>query len=233
MIPVYNEEMVLERAVEALRRTMETFGPDATRLPYEIILSENGSSDRTPEIGRALDERYPEVRFRSLGQPNYGRALRAAMLAARGRYVVCDEIDLCDVGFYRAALPRLESGEADLVVGSKVAPGARDQRPITRRLATRAITLLLRLLVGFRGTDTHGLKAFRREALLPTVRKCVIDKDLFASELVIRAGRDGHPVVEVPIEVRETRPTSIRLFRRVPKVLADLARLAIALQRRP
>ena len=48
---------------------------------------------------------------------------------------------------------------------------------------------MLRVALDFRGTDTHGLKAFHRETLLPVVEACVIDRDLFASELVIRAGR--------------------------------------------
>ena len=50
---------------------------------------------------------------------------------------------------------------------------------------------MLRIILGFRGTDTHGLKAFRRVALLDTVRACLVDKDVFASEFVIRADRGG------------------------------------------
>jgi hypothetical protein len=63
----------------------------------------------------------------------------------------------------------------------------------------------------FRGTDTHGLKAFRREALLETARRCMLDRDVFASEFVIRAHREGKRVLEIPFAVREKRPPSIRL----------------------
>jgi hypothetical protein len=103
--------------------------------------------------------------------------------------------------------------------------GAADARPFVRRLATRTINGLLRVLLDFRGTDTHGLKAFRREALVGTAQRCVVDKDLFASELVIRAQREGIRAVEIPISVAEKRPPSIQLARRVPRVLRDLARL--------
>jgi hypothetical protein len=84
---------------------------------------------------------------------------------------------------------------------------------------------MLRVLVGFHGTDTHGLKAFRRDALLDTCGRCELDRDLFASEFVIRAEREGKAVREIPIQIVEKRPPSVNLVKRVPKVLRDLAKL--------
>ncbi|MCA1665679.1 MAG: glycosyltransferase family 2 protein, partial [Myxococcales bacterium] len=114
---------------------------------------------------------------------------------------------------------------ADMVVGSKVMEGAEDRRPMLRHTATLVINGMLRVLVGFHGTDTHGLKAFRRDRLLGTVERCNLSRDLFASEFVIRAERDGRRVQEIPIHIVEKRPPSINLFKRVPKVLRDIARL--------
>jgi hypothetical protein len=85
---------------------------------------------------------------------------------------------------------------------------------------------MLRVSVGFKGTDTHGLKAFRREPLMRIVNDCVVDKDMFASELVVRVHRDGGiEWAEVPIDLIEKRPPSIHLFRRVPNVLKNMVRL--------
>jgi hypothetical protein len=81
-------------------------------------------------------------------------------------------------------------------------------------------------VLGFRGTDTHGLKAFRRLALLDTVRACLVDKDVFASEFVIRADRVGIKTKEIPVQVIEKRPPSINLFKRVPNVLKSVGKLA-------
>src|SRR4029079_15499803 len=111
---------------------------------------------------------------------------------------------------------------ADMVVGSKVMEGAEDRRPLMRHAATLVINGMLRVLVGFHGTDTHGLKAFRRERLLPTGNRCLGDRDLFASDVVIRAERDGKRVREIPIHIVENRPPSINLVKRVPKVLRDI-----------
>ena len=220
IIPVFNEEAILHTAIDGLLEALRDLG-----RPFEIIVAENGSTDRTVAEAEQVARRHPEVRFFSHGQPNYGAALRRGILEARGTFVVCDEIDLCDVDFYRRALELLDGDQADMVIGSKVMAGADDKRPLFRHAATLVVSGMLRVLVGFRGTDTHGLKAMRRAVITPTVERCVVDKDLFASELVIRAQREGHRIVEIPIEVIEKRQPSINLWRRVPNVLKNLARL--------
>jgi glycosyltransferase involved in cell wall biosynthesis len=225
VIPVYNEASIVAQAAEDLCQ-----GLDARRIPFELLFAENGSRDSTPQILQGLSEKDPRIRWFHSDRPNYGAALKAGILQARGDLVICDEIDLCDLTFYDAALPLLRERRADMVVGSKAARGASDQRPLIRRVATRAHNGLLRLALGFKGTDTHGLKAFRRERLLPVIERCVVDMDVFASELVIRAWRQGLEVVEIPIQLHEKRRPSVHLFRRVPSVLKNVARLVYVIR---
>lgn len=232
VIPVYNEEGILREAVTELRDGLAGLRgklalPD---LQFEIILAENGSRDSTAELATHLANEMPEVRTFSLGEPNYGKALRRGILEARGVYVICEEIDLCDLDFHRRALERLRHSDCDFVVGSKAMKGASDERPILRRVATKVINGMLWAALDFRGTDTHGLKAFRRETVEPIVRECVIDRDLFASELVIRSGRAGLRVVEIPITLHEKRPPAVNLLKRVPRVLSGLAKLTYAIR---
>ncbi|HVS17846.1 MAG TPA: glycosyltransferase [Planctomycetota bacterium] len=220
VIPVYNEEGILHASVVDLIERLESLP-----FKYEILLAENGSRDRTVAIGQELADKYHQVQVHSLGEPNYGKALKQGILRARGELVVCDEIDLCDTDFYERAFAILDARRADMVVGSKVMAGADDRRGLFRHSATLVINGMLRVLVGFHGTDTHGLKAFRRERVLETARRCELDRDLFASELVIRAEREGLTVQEIPIHIVEKRPPSVNLVKRVPKVLRDLAKL--------
>jgi glycosyltransferase involved in cell wall biosynthesis len=225
VIPIYNEQAILHAAVVDLRERLKPLG-----WSYEIILAENGSKDRTVEIGHELAAKYgdPEagqVKIISMGEPNYGKALKQGILMASGDVVLCDEIDLCDTDFHKRAVEILSTGEADLVIGSKLAVGAADDRPLIRHAASIAYSTLLKVTLGFRGTDTHGLKAFRRVALLDVVRACLVDKDVFASEFVIRADRAGVPIKEVPVHIIEKRPPSINLFKRVPNVMKSLVKL--------
>ncbi len=232
VIPVYNEEGILREAVTELLAGLAQVRAQlaAPALAFEVILAENGSSDRTAELAAHLAAERPEIRTFSLGEPNYGKALRRGLLEARGTYVVCEEIDLCDLDFHRRALELLRHGDCDMVVGSKAMKGASDERPVLRRAATRVINGMLRATLDFRGTDTHGLKAFRRVALLPVVEACVIDRDLFASELVIRAGRAGLHVLEIPVRLHEKRRPAINLVKRVPNVLRGLAKLTYVIR---
>ena len=232
VIPVYNEEGILREAVTELLEGLETVRvalhePDMT---FEVIIAENGSKDGTVELANHLANERPEIRTFSLGEPNYGKAMRRGILEARGTWVICEEIDLCDLDFHRRALEHLRHRDADMVVGSKAMKGASDHRPIMRRVATRVLNGMLRAALDFRGTDTHGLKAFHRATLLPIVEDCVIDRDLFASELVIRAGLAGVRVLEIPIRLDEKRPPAINLVKRVPNVLRGMAKLTYVIR---
>jgi len=227
IVPVYNEEGLLSASIVELVERMKEFD-----FPYEIIVSENGSTDGTVEVALQLERKYPQLRVLTSDEPNYGKALRKGILEARGEFVVCDEVDILDVRFYRRALAALRADQCDMVVGSKLHPDSRDRRPVFRTFATRVINLMLRVTLSFKGTDTHGLKAFRRERLLPVVHRCVVDKDLFASEFVIRAERADFRVLEVPVEIVEKRKPSIDLIRRVPNVLRNMARLFVVIRLR-
>jgi len=232
VIPVYNEEGILREAVTELLEGLDTVRAalDAPDLSFEIMIAENGSKDRTVELAEHLASERTEVRTFSLGEPNYGKALRRGIIEARGTWVICEEIDLCDLDFHRRALELLRHGDADFVVGSKAMKGSNDQRPLFRRTATRVINGMLRVALDFRGTDTHGLKAFHRATVLPIVEACVIDRDLFASELVIRANREGVRMMEIPVRLAEKRPPAINLTKRVPNVLRGLAKLTYVIR---
>jgi glycosyltransferase involved in cell wall biosynthesis len=232
VIPVYNEEGILREAVTELLAGLETVRVALERpeMTFEVIIAENGSKDGTVELANHLASERPEIRTFSLGEPNYGKAMRRGILEARGTWVICEEIDLCDSDFHRRALEHLLHRDADMVVGSKAMKGASDHRPLFRRAATRVLNGMLRVALDFRGTDTHGLKAFHRETLLPIVEDCVIDRDLFASEFVIRAGRAGLHVMEIPIRLDEKRPPAINLVKRVPNVLRGMAKLTYVIR---
>lgn len=225
VIPVFDEEAFMHAAVVDLR---ERLAPH--RLRYELLLAENGSRDRTADVARELCARYPEVRLVQSPTPNYGRALRLGIMSARGELVICEEIDLCDVDFHLRALELLRANQADFVIGSKLAGGARDERPAIRHHASRLYNAVLHSLFDFRGTDTHGLKAFRRSLVLPIVEACQIDRDVFSSELTIRAYRAPLRVVEIPVRVLEKRPPSVDLWKRLPGVAMDLWHLTKAIR---
>ncbi len=215
LIPVYNEETILEESVRDIIRHA-----DSLHLPYELVICENGSRDRTVEIGEQLCMEFPQMRLLRCPIPDYGEALALGIRSAKGKNIVCFEIDFYDVNFIEIAHVLLK--KYDAVIGSKRAVGARDQRPFIRRSITWGFNTFLRLFFGFNGTDTHGIKAFRLAPVLPIIATCQTRADLFTTELVLRIERAGLWRCEIPLEIMERRPAPINILRRVPRTITNL-----------
>jgi len=217
IVPVYNEEGILE---SQLVPVLEAIPPG-----FSVSVMENGSTDRTAAILEALEERFPSLSHRSLPRPNYGLAMREGLFAASGDILIVDDLDVLDTDFWSRGLALLAGGGADIVQGSKVLAGREDRRPLHRRLATLTLTFLLRALLGFRGTDTHGPKVMNGAAVARILPECTFELDLFPTELVIRAQREGVRIREIPIHLREIRATPLPLLKRVPRAMRDILRL--------
>jgi len=227
VMPAHNEEALLAASIDDV-----CAGLEARRASFEVLIVENGSTDRTLELARDLESRLGEVRVLSRPVADYGAALRLGLLEARGDAVVNFDVDYYDLAFLDAAVASLgPAPEAAIVVGSKRAPGADDQRAWPRRLVTWGFTTLLRVLFRVGVSDTHGMKALERSRVVELARRCRFDADLFDTELVIRAERAGLRVTEIPVTVTERRPSRTPILRRVPRSLLGLVRLRLALSR--
>ncbi len=227
VMPAHNEEELLEKAVHAV-----VDGLRDRRRAFEVVVVENGSSDRTASIAASLAEEVPEVRSLSSPEPDYGRALRTGFLAATGEVVVNFDVDYTDLAFLDAAVAEVTAeGGPVIVVGSKRGAGAQDERAFPRRLVTEVFSLVLRYGFRLRVSDTHGMKAMRRPPLLPVVAACRFGTDLFDTELVLRAERAGLLTAELPVTVEELRPSRTPIARRIPRTVGGLVRLRVALWR--
>ncbi|MCL5026837.1 MAG: glycosyltransferase [Chloroflexi bacterium] len=224
VMPAYNEEDLLERSVSALMQRLDATLDD----PFEVIICENGSTDRTLEIAHRLSEQRPQIRVEHLPRSSYGQALRHGIAQAQGRDVVLFYVDFWNASFLQKAIGYLTY--YDVVVGSKTMRGARDRRPWPRRLISRGFNLVLRMFFGFQGTDAHGIKAFNRQSIEPVVAQCLTDGEAFDSELVIRAQRSGLRYRELPVEVREWRPTRYSMSARIAHSITDLFTLRMVLR---
>lgn len=223
VIPIHNEAGYLPAALPRLFAELST-----VPVPISVTLAENGSTDGTADLVRSLESRFPAMGLLQLPDPDYGAAMRAGFLQAKGDWVVNFDIDYFSGDFLRQVLAC--AAEADVVVASKRALGSEDRRSRFRRLATWGFNVVLRLLLGSKVSDTHGMKALRRQVIAEIAPQVVSRQDLFDTELVIRAERAGYRIIEVPVAVEEQRQARSNLLRRIPRTLRGVWRIRRSLR---
>ena len=215
ILPAYNEGAYLKNCVEEMIAELSSLP-----VAHELLICEGGSTDDTRDIAERLALQHRSVKAVHVPGVGYGKALRLGILSAAGKYTIIYNVDLWSVAFASSSLDAL--GEYDLVIGSKTMPGASDERPLIRRVITRGFNLILRILFGYQGTDTHGMKAGKTELLQSLADICESTGDMFDTELILRAERRDFRIIEVPVAVPESRPSRWGVRKRIASTLKGL-----------
>ena len=218
VIPIYNEEEILEESTNAIFSLCKNTGID-----FEIIFSENGSTDNTKKIANELSAKYSEIKIISNPEPNYGNALKAGFELAKNDLVISFDIDYYSESFLREAL--MLNSKYSSITASKRLGSSEDGRRFIRRLATNFFVILLRLLFGTKLSDTHGMKAIKKTEIEKFVPQVISTQDIFDTELLIRIEKSGFRIQEVPAKVNEIRPSVSVIFTRIPRTLKSLFKL--------
>ena len=220
VIPIFNEEEILEESTNAIFSLCKRM-----EIDFEIIFSENGSTDKTKAIAKELTNKHPEIKIISNPEPNYGNALKTGFKIAKNDLVVSFDIDYYSESFLSEAL-KLES-EYSGITASKRLGSSEDGRRFIRRLATNFFVILLKTLFGTKLSDTHGMKAIKKSEIEKFLPKVVSTQDIFDTELLIRIEKNGGKIKEVPAKVNEIRPSVSLIYKRIPRTLKSLIKLRI------
>ena len=199
IIPIYNEESLLKKEVESLIQRLKGL------YRYEIILIENGSKDRTYEIAYALSKKYKMLRVTRESNPSYGLAIKKGLKLAKYNTIVQFDLDLIDLDFFNKSIALLP--DVDIVVGSKTLPSSSDKRPFLRMFVTRSLNFVLRHYFGYKGTDTHGVKVYKRQRILPLLNYVKDSHLFFDTELLLLAQKNNLLIKDLPVSIRRLRPT--------------------------
>jgi glycosyltransferase involved in cell wall biosynthesis len=226
VVPVHNEELVLERSIRRLHRFLSSEFP----FSWRIVIADNASTDATAAVAERLTRELRGVELLRLERKGRGRALRAAWSASRARVVCYMDVDLStDLRGLLPLVAPLLSGHSDLAIGTRLAGGARVVRGPKREFISRSYNRLLHAVLRTRFSDAQcGFKAVRRDVLdnlLPAVRD---DGWFFDTELLVLAQRGGLRIHEVPVDWVDDADSRVDIVRTAIEDLRGIARLASA-----
>lgn len=223
VIPVYNEQHVLQRSVRTLQRHMAS----QFSFPFRITIADNASSDATLDLARSLADELAEVEVLHLELKGRGRALRAAWQQSEADVVAYMDVDLStELSAMDELLLPLLACSADVAIGTRLAPEAQVTRGIKRELISRSYNALLKVLLRADFSDAQcGFKAARREVVLPLLELVEDDAWFFDTELLYHAQQNGLTIHEVPVRWVDDPDSRVDIIATAREDLRGIARL--------
>lgn len=207
VMPCLNEEKTLGLCIAKVQRAFDEMG-----IAGEVVVADNGSTDRSVEIAVSHGARVVHER-----RKGYGSALLAGISTARGRIVImADADDSYDWAALGDFVRKIDEGY-DLVIGNRfkggIEPGA--MPPLHRYLGNPVLSTLARVMYRIPVNDFHcGMRAFTRDAFgRMNVRTAGME---FATEMVVCAAQAGLRITEIPTRLypdKRDRPPHLRSFR--------------------
>ncbi|MGC9317780.1 MAG: dolichyl-phosphate beta-glucosyltransferase [Armatimonadota bacterium] len=222
VIPAYNEQ---DRLGPTLSRVVEWLS--AHPWETEIVVVDDGSSDRTAEVARGALADAPMPTSVLVNEQNRGKgySVRRGMMHSTGRLALFSDADLSTPIEHAADLREAIAGGADVAVASRALPDSElaVRQPLPREYAGRMFSVVQRAILktGIRDTQC-GFKMFTRQAVQAVFPHQTLQRWAFDAELIFIAQQLGLTVVEVPVRWLNSPATKVNALRDGLQMVADL-----------
>lgn len=212
VIPVYNEEEVLEHSVAMLwgfcLAMMEAYR-------WRIVIADNGSFDQTRQISQQLVRKYQGIEYTRLEEKGRGRAVKKVWTEGESHFCAYMDVDLSTQLRYFPNLIKALDGGYEIAIGSRLLPGSTVYgRTLKRELISRSYNLLIKLVFRTKFSDAQcGFKAVTRrvvEELVPDVQD---NGWFFDSELLILGEKKGYKIYEEPVTWIDDPSSTVKIIK--------------------
>lgn len=232
VIPMYNEEAIARESLTALAESLSRDFEE-----WEIVASDDGSTDSTRAAVAELCETLPNLRLTSYDDNRgKGSAVREGVLASRGDVVIYTDCDLAyGTDVLRRITDKLGEDGSDAVIGSRnLSPEGYAGYTFLRKLASRIYIKVISLAAGFRHSDSQcGIKCFCGEAARRIFSECTVNGFAFDLEVLMTAEAMGYRITEIPVTVINHRESAskVHMVRDTLKMLRDIRGIKKRLKR--
>ncbi len=213
VLPCRNEEAAIGDCIREIRQFLRE-----ENLEGEILVADNGSTDRSAGIARGLGARVIREE-----KPGYGNALRAGIAAAEGRVILMGDsdttYDFLELGKLYGPLSR---GECDIIIGDRFAGGMESgSMPLSHKAGVRLLSALARKRYHTTVRDFHcGLRGITREAARQLDFRA--EGMEFATEMIALAAAKGLRIGQCPVRLRKCRANRKSKLRTLPDGIRHL-----------
>jgi glycosyltransferase involved in cell wall biosynthesis len=222
LLPAYNEASQIEKCVLEVEATVSSFSKS-----YEIIVSEDGSTDGTDAIVNKMAKFNPNlILLHSPTRLGKGKAIKNALSSSKGNVIVFMDVDLATNLECLPQVLRLVKENDGMAIGSRHVEGSRVQRRVSRTLFSLTYNLFVRMLF-LDGIHDHqcGFKVMSREVAEAVLSNIKSDGYFFDTEMIVRCKKLGFPLVEVGVKWSEKRKkgdSKVNLFQDAKKIGLDM-----------
>ena len=224
IIPAYNESARLGQTLLTIFDYLNKDVPES-----ELVVVDDGSSDSTAAIAEQHFSQAGKVKAQIIRvHPNRGKghAVRAGLLAARGRVALFTDADLSTpITETPKLVAPIERGEYDLTFGSRALDRSLIgvHQPWRREQGGRIINLVVRLATGLPFWDTQcGFKAFRMSVCRPLAESAVIERFGFDVEYLYVAHLAGLRLKEIPVRWDHNEGSKLSVWRDTPRLIDEV-----------
>jgi dolichyl-phosphate beta-glucosyltransferase len=224
VVPAFNEEKRIEspldEVIHYLRNQFEQ---------WELIYSDDGSTDKTLEKLRKLQEKYPEIKV--VGVPNNrgkGSAVRIGMSAASGNVILFSDTDFSTPIQETERLLKYLNEGYDVAIGSRGLSDSQVEvhQPWPREMMGKMFNTMLHSLLPIEFMDTQcGFKMFSRKAVDIILPKMYLESFAFDVEILIIAQVNSLRIVEVPVIWRNVLDSRVHPIRNSVEMIRDVLKV--------
>lgn len=224
VVPVLNEERQLPDSV----RKIHDFVRGHPERDWRILIADNGSTDRTPEVATELGREMPIVKLTRLDRRGRGRAVKKAWLESTADVRCYMDVDLStDIAHLAQLVSAIADEGYDIAIGSRLSKGSVVVgRPLKREITSRGYSALFRLLFFTKFKDAQcGFKAVSARAaraILPTVKDTGW---FFDTEMLIVGQHSGFRIKEIPVRWVDDPDSRVKIIKTAIGDVKGLLRL--------